>query len=75
MSDLMTLKEPLDTCADKAKLLDALKRAVAIRDQMGGAMYYNILNEEACKIAGRLLTLKHATRDELGKILGEGTYF
>jgi len=51
-----------------------LKEAVKLRDQMGGAMYYNILNDDCCAIANKLLTLEGANKSEISKILGEGNY-
>ena len=51
----------------------ALKKAVSLRDQMGGALYYNILNEDCCAIANKLTRLG-ADRAEIRTILGEGTF-
>jgi hypothetical protein len=51
----------------------ALKEAVEIRDKMGGAMYYNILNDDCCSIANKLTSMG-ANREEVGKILGKGSF-
>lgn len=53
--------------------IKALKEAVAIRDRMGGAMFYNILNDDCCSIANKLVSMG-ANREEIGQILGKGTY-
>jgi hypothetical protein len=53
--------------------IEKLKEAVSIRDQMGGAMYYNILNDDCCEMAITLASMG-ANREELSKILGKGTH-
>lgn len=50
-----------------------LKDAVAIRDQMGGAMYWSILNEDCCEIANAIRA-KYGRKEEIGQLLGEGNY-
>lgn len=50
-----------------------LKDAVSIRDAMGGAMYWSILNEDCCEIANAIRK-KYGRTEEIGKILGEGNY-
>ena len=37
--------------------LESLKKAVNIRDQMGGSLYWNICNDECCEIANKLLVM------------------
>jgi len=54
--------------------IEKLKEAVSIRDQMGGAMYYNILNGDCCEMASKLASMG-AVREELSKILGNGTHY
>jgi hypothetical protein len=65
--------EDTETCEDKAKMLEALKNTVNTRNAMGGQMYWNMLNDEACAIASRLLRLGHP-REELTSLLGEGNF-
>ncbi len=52
------------------QLIDAVKA----RDMMGGAMYWNILNEDACEIA-RAVLAKGGDRKHISSILGEGTFY
>ena len=47
-----------------------LKEAVSIRDQMGGAMYFNMLNEDCCAIANKLSSMG-ADRQEISNLLGK----
>ena len=51
-----------------------LKKAVELRDKMGGALYYNIMNEDCCEIASIIVKMG-GQRDEIGKIFGEGTFY
>jgi hypothetical protein len=53
--------------------LEKLKKSVKIRNQMGGAMYWNILNDECCEIGNRLLSMggKYV---EIGSLIGEGNF-
>lgn len=53
----------------KEEGIEKLKAAVKLRDQMGGAMYFNIMNEDCCEIAAAVAK-KGGTRHELGEILG-----
>lgn len=53
--------------------LKQLEKAVEIRDQMGGAMHWNILNDDCCTIANELVRLG-ANRQELGDIIGQGNF-
>lgn len=50
-----------------------LKKHVALRDQMGGNLYYNIINDECCQKA-QALADKGVDKDELSEILGPGTH-
>jgi len=40
-----------DDINNKEDLLNKLKEAVGIRNQMGGALYWNILNDDCIEIA------------------------
>lgn len=53
--------------------IEKLKEAVKLRDQMGGAMYWNIMNEDCCEIADKLSRMG-ADRDQISAILGVGTH-
>lgn len=45
----------LDTTFEtKEQGLEKLKETVAIRNQMGGALYWNIVNDKCLKIANKL---------------------
>lgn len=37
-----------------AEAMEVLKGHVAMRDKMGGSMYWNIINDECCEIANKL---------------------
>lgn len=50
-----------------------LKKAVEIRDKMGGAMYWSIMNEDCCEIANAISS-KYGRKPEISEILGEGNY-
>ncbi len=55
------------------KEIEELKNHVKIRNQMGGNLYYNIVNDECCQKA-QLLVSKGVNKDELSEILGPGTH-
>lgn len=57
----------------KESALKDLKEKVSLRDQMCGALYYNILNDECCQLADRCIQLG-CNGDEVESILGEGTF-
>jgi hypothetical protein len=54
--------------------LDELRKRVNMRNQMGGALYYNILNDECCQLANRCANLG-CDKAEVEKILGPGTFY
>lgn len=53
--------------------LEELRQKVKLRDQMGGALYYNILNDECCQLANKCAQLG-CSREDIGSILGKGTF-
>jgi len=57
----------------KEKILEQLKKSVSTRNQMGGAMYWNILNDKCCEIANKCLLLG-VDKNEIDSLLGEGNY-
>ncbi len=57
----------------KEEPLEELKEHVKVRDQMGGALYWNILNDECCQIANKLASLG-VNRAAIVQILGPGNY-
>jgi hypothetical protein len=57
----------------KEEVFEQLKKSVGIRNQMGGAMYWNILNDECCAIANKCIALG-VDRSEITSLLGEGNY-
>lgn len=54
------------------ELLEKLRGKVSLRDQMGGSLYWNILNDECCQIANECLANK-CERASIEGILGKGT--
>jgi len=54
--------------------LEELKSKVKLRDQMGGALYYNVLNDECCKLANKCVELG-CDRNTIESILGLGTFY
>lgn len=58
---------------NKEKLLNELKSKVKIRNQMSGALYYNMLNDECCQLANKCLSLG-CNREQVSEILGHGTF-
>lgn len=57
----------------KEEAFEQLKKSVGIRNEMGGAMYWNILNDECCEIANKCLSLG-VDRSEITPLIGEGNY-
>lgn len=55
------------------KKIEELKKHVKLRDQMGGALYFNVLNDECCEKANKLSALG-VNKQELSAILGPGTH-
>jgi hypothetical protein len=61
------------TAITPEQALEELRQKVNIRDQMGGALYYNILNDECCQYANKCVSLG-CDKAEIEKILGSGTF-
>lgn len=55
------------------KGIEELKRAVDLRNSMGGAMYYNMLNEDVLRIADKLIDMG-ADKPKLEGIMGTWQY-
>ena len=55
------------------KGIEELKRAVDLRNSMGGAMYYNMLNEDVLRIADKLIGMG-ADKSQLEDIMGTWQY-
>ena len=55
------------------KGIEELKRAVDLRNSMGGEMYYNMLNEDVLRIADKLIGMG-ADRSKLEGIMGTWQY-
>lgn len=53
--------------------IESLKQLVNLRDQMGGAMYWNILNADCCELAN-ILQKRGADREVISEILGKNTH-
>lgn len=54
--------------------IQSLKDKVNLRDKMGGAIYWNILNDECCQLANKCIELG-CDRTEVSAILGLGTFY
>lgn len=70
---MTSTKLNVNECTDTAELWKALESAVHTRNQMGGAMWWNVLNDEACAIGRRLLELGE-DRAKIGEVIGAGNY-
>lgn len=57
------------TSIDEGK--EKLKKAISIRNQMGGALYYNICNDDCAELANKLVA-SGADRKEISAIIGSG---
>ena len=58
------------------KQLDAvikLREKVNLRNQMGGSLYWNALNDECCKLADECISLG-CTYSQISEILEYGTF-
>lgn len=55
------------------KVLEELKQKVQLRDQMGGSLYYNVMNDECCQLANKCLSVG-CSRSDIDLILGQGTF-
>lgn len=53
---------------DKELLLKELQERIDLRDSMGGALYWNITNDECCQVAN-ICRAKGCDRDVINKIL------
>ena len=63
----------MEDIKDKVTLLEELKSKVSLRDRMGGALYWNVLNDECCQLADKCV-FAGCDRNDIRKILGEGTF-
>lgn len=59
------LSKQFDTVEEGMK---ELKRGVTLRNQMGGALYWNIVNDDCIKLADKLVSMG-ADYDEVDKIM------
>lgn len=64
--------ERMDISADE--VINDLKDKVKLRDSMGGNLYYNVINDECCRLANKCMALG-ADRKQISKILGDGTFY
>jgi len=53
--------------------IETLKELVKTRNAMGGAMYFNIINDDCCEL-GRKLTGMGADYDTIADILGRENF-
>ena len=66
----MNYTKPLAETESIEDGIKRLKETVNIRDGMGGAMYFNILNDDCCELASQLVR-RGADRNEVHGILGK----
>ena len=52
----------------KEEGIEKLKHGVSLRNQMGGSLYWNVVNDDCIRIAGKLLCMG-VDRSELQAIL------
>lgn len=52
---------------------EQLKKAVQLRDQMGGALYFNMMNDDCCELGNKLVEMG-ANKEEIGKLIGKENY-
>jgi hypothetical protein len=59
---------------EQTALFEALKKKVNLRDSMCGALYWNVMNDECCKLANKCRDtgIEHTT---IAEILGKGTFY
>lgn len=62
-----------DNKKDFEEEYEKLRKKVELRDEMGGALYWNVLNEECCHLANEI-SAKGGDKKTISKILGEGTH-
>jgi hypothetical protein len=62
-----------DEITDLAAGITELREKVNLRDKTCGAMYRNILNDDACLIANKCLELG-GNRSQIEELLGEGNF-
>jgi hypothetical protein len=54
---MLTINDEKLNHMDKEEALSKLKESIALRNKMGGAMYWNILNDKCFKIAEKCIEL------------------
>ena len=58
---------------EQNNLLKELKKKVELRDSMGGALYWNIVNDQCCELANKCLEAG-VENSVIAGILGKGTF-
>lgn len=69
----MNYTEPLLETETVEVGIERLKRTVEIRNSMGGAMYFNMMNDDACELANQLSN-RGVDRTILSNILGTNNF-
>jgi len=49
--------------------IERLKKTIEIRDNMGGSMYFNIMNDDCCQLASQLVR-RGADRKQIHDLIG-----
>lgn len=60
--------------AMQEQLMEALRNTANCRNNMGGAMYWSILNDQACELGSLIVARFPETNDEIKKLLGVGNF-
>ena len=66
-------QEKLDAVTTKEEAIKLLKETAKTRDQMSGAMYFNMLNNDCCEISNKAKSLG-ADHNELVDIVGRENF-
>lgn len=60
----------IDGIETKEQALELLKKQVSLRDTMGGALYWTLVNEDCCEV-GDLCVKLGCDRNEIREIIGK----
>lgn len=69
----MNIIENLKTEETTEEGIERLKKSVETRNKMGGAMYWNIMNEDVCELANQL-SKRGVDQTLLSSIIGPNNF-
>lgn len=69
----MNYTEPLLESETVEIGIERLKQTVQIRDSMGGAMFFNMMNDDACELATQLYR-RGVNKSVLSEIVGTNNF-